>query len=85
MKTTQGRLTITLSQELNDLLRAKADRLGLSVTELVKRLIKKEVKKESYPIFEASDATIRAAKKAMKEIDKAVDASVFFKQLKNGR
>ena len=39
-------IQVSISQQLNDLLRSKADRLGLSVTELVKFFIFKAVEDE---------------------------------------
>ena len=84
MNTTQVQLKVSLSQQLNGLLQSKAIRLGVPVTQFVKHLIVKEVENEDYPTFEASERTIRAVKKAMKEIDKSVvvnDVHKFFKEL----
>lgn len=84
MNTTQVQLKVSLSQQLNDLLQSKAERLGVPVTQLVKHLIIEDVEDEIYPTFEASSRTIRKAKKAMKEIDKSVvvdDIHKFFKEL----
>lgn len=85
MSTSQTQLTITFSENIMDLLKAKADSLGVSVTAFVKKVITKEAREEVYPKFKASKATIREAKQAMKDYEagKAVDASVFFKQLNN--
>ena len=69
--TSQIQLKLSLSQELNALLKARAKQLGLPVTQFVKHLIIKEIESQ-YPTYEASEATIQATKKAMKEIDKAV-------------
>lgn len=84
MNTTQVQLKVSLSQQLSGLLQSKAIRLGVPVTQFVKHLIIKEVEDEEYPTFEASERTIRIAKKAMKEIDKSVvvdDVHKFFKEL----
>lgn len=79
----QMQIRISVSQQLGDLLKSKADRLGVPITQLVKHLIIDEVKDEEYPIFKASAETERAASEAMEHIDEAVDASVFFKNLNN--
>ena len=85
MQSAQIQLKISLSEQLNDLLRSKAARLGLPVTQFVKHLIVEEVKEEEYPSFQMSERTEKRAKKAMKDYEegKVVDASLFFKQLRN--
>ena len=85
MRTAQTQITLTLPEEIVGLLRTKANRLGVSVTQLAKKIIASEVKEEKYPTFKASKATIRAAKQAMKDYEagKAVFASDFFKRLNN--
>ncbi len=69
----QIQIRISISQQLGDLLKSKAERLGVPITQLVKHLIIDEVKNEEYPIFKASEAIERTAKEAMKHIDQAVD------------
>jgi hypothetical protein len=80
MSTQQTQIRISVSVQLGDLLKSKAARLGLPLTQLVKHLIIKEVESEEYPVFKASIETEAAAKKALRELDKAVDAKDFFKQ-----
>lgn len=80
----QIQLKISLSEQLNDLLESKAERLGVPVTQLVKHLILKEVENEDYPLFQASEQVERNTKKALEEYDKAIDASKFFKTLNEG-
>ncbi len=82
--TSQIQLKISLSEQLSDLLQSKAVRLGVPVTQFVKHLIMKEVENEAFPVFEASDWLENKTKKALKEIDKAVevkDVQHFFKNL----
>lgn len=84
MNTGQIQIRVSISQQLGDLLKSKADRLGVPITQLVKHLIIDEVKSEEYPVFKASDATEKAAKEAMENIDEAVDVenvNEFFKNL----
>lgn len=80
----QIQLKISLSEQLSDLLRSKAARLGVPITQFVKHLLMKEVENEAFPIFEASNWLENKTKKALKEIDKAVevkDVHQFFKNL----
>jgi len=84
MQTSQIQLKVSLSEQLNDLLKSKAQRLGVPVTQLVKYIIIKEVEKEEYPTFIASERLEKISEKAMKEIDKSVvvkDVDEFFKNL----
>ena len=84
MNTSQIQIKVSLSEQLNDLLESKAARVGVHVTQFVKHLILKDVEKEDYPIFKASEKTIQKAKKALKEKGKAVSAnniSAYFKNL----
>jgi len=73
MNTAQVQLKVSLSQQLSDLLKSKADKLGLPVTQLVKYLIVKEVETEEYPTFQMSARTEERAKEAMEQIDQAVN------------
>ena len=80
----QIQIRISISQQLGDLLKSKAERLGVPITQLVKHLIIDEVRDEEYPVFKASDTTEKAAKEAMEHIDEAVDinnVNEFFKNL----
>ncbi len=84
MSLSQVQLKVSLSEQLNDLLRAKAQRLGVPITQLVKHIIIKEVETEQYPTYIASDRLEQISEKAMKEIDKAVeitDVDKFFSNL----
>lgn len=79
----QIQLKLSLSQELNNLLKAKASQLGIPVTQFVKHLIVQDVKTE-YPVYPASKRLERITKKALKERSKAVrvnDVHEFFKNL----
>ena len=84
MNTTQIQIKLSLSEQLNELLKSKAARLGVPVTQFVKHLIMQEVKDEEYPTYQMSERTERLIKKAMKERDKAIevtDIHKFFKEL----
>jgi predicted DNA-binding protein len=87
MVTQQAQIKITLPLALKDFLDSKASKFGLPIASYVRHLIIKDVEDIQYPEFEASDSTIKAYKKAMKEKDKAVtihnveELHKFFKNL----
>ena len=68
MNTGQVQIRVSVSQQLGDLLKSKADRLGVPLTQLVKYLIIKEVEDEEYPVFQASEETEIAATRALEEL-----------------
>ena len=78
-------LKINLPLELQELLQSKAAKFGVPLTQYVKHVLINDVEDEQYPVFRASSETEQAAEQALKELDKAVDAKNFFKQLDNGR
>lgn len=80
----QIQIRVSISQQLGDLLKSKAQRLGVPTTQLVKHLIIDEVKNEEFPVFKASDATEKAAKEAMEHADELIEVenvNDFFKSL----
>ena len=81
MSTTQIQLKISLSEQLGELLASKAARVGIPVTQLVKHLIIKEVEDLEYPTFQMSQSSEKRTQEAMQQMDKAVDATDFFKKL----
>lgn len=86
MNTSQIQLKLSLSQQLNDLLEARAARLGVPVTQFVKHLILKEVDEEAYPSYQMSEQMEKNVKKAMEEYHegKAIridNISEYFKNL----
>ncbi len=84
MQSTQVQLRVSLPEELNELLQAKAARFGVRVTQFVKYLIIKDVENEVYPTHQASEWLEEKTKKAMETIDRAVgvkDVHKFFKNL----
>lgn len=86
MSTTQIQLKLSLSEQLNDLLKSKAARLGVPVTQFVKHLIVEEVKKEEYPTYQMSERTEKIVEKAMDDYKKGkaievTDIHKFFDEL----
>lgn len=80
----QVQLKISLSEQLSELLQSKAARFGVPVTQFVKHLIIKEVENEQYPVFQASNQLEKNTQEALQQIDQAIDASDFFKNLNEG-
>lgn len=72
MITTQAQIKINLPLPLKEYLESKASKFGMPVAGYLKHLILKDVEDMEYPTFQASDSTIEAFKKAIKEKDKAV-------------
>jgi hypothetical protein len=84
MSATQTQLTITVPQQFEEILKIKANSLGISLSQLVKKILAKEVNDKTDATFIASDSTIRKTKKALKERDKAIRVTNihdFFKTL----
>ena len=87
MVTQQAQIKITLPLALKEFLESKSLKFGITIASYLKHLILKDVEEMDYPVFEASDSTIKAYKKAMQEKDKAVtvrnakELHEFFKNL----
>lgn len=79
------RLKINLSAQLQDLLASKAGKFGVPLTQYVKHVLMKDVEDAEYPVFKASKETEKEAREALEQLDKAVDAKSFFRQLHNER
>lgn len=84
MVTQQAQIKINLPLALKDFLESKAQKFGMPLAGYIKHLMLKDVEDMEYPVFEASDRTIRAYQKALKNKDKAIevtDIDEFFKNL----
>lgn len=84
MLTQQAQIKITLPLALRDFIESKALKFGLPIASYVRHLIVKDVENMQYPEFEASNNTIKAYKKALKNKDKAIlveDVDSFFNNL----
>ena len=57
----------------------------MPLTQYVKHVLMKDVQDLEYPVFKASEETEKEAQEALQQLDKAVDAKSFFKQLHNER
>ena len=83
MNGNQAQIKIRVSDQLNDLLKLKAARLGLPVTQLIKYIIIKDIEDEN-PVFTASSQLEKISEKAIKELDKSIevdDVDDFFNKL----
>ena len=78
-------LKINLTTQLRELLASKAGKFGVPLTQYVKHVLMKDVQDLEYPVFKASEETEKEAQEALQQLDKAVDAKSFFKQLHNER
>lgn len=84
MSNSQIQIKISLSPQLNSLLKSKAKRIGVPVTQLVKYIVIRDVEKETYPEFTASEKAEQKAQKALKDIKKSkvvTDIHDFFERL----
>lgn len=83
MNGNQAQVKISLSEQLNGILKHKAQRLGVPVTQLIKYIIIKDIENE-YPEYSASSQLEKISEKAMKELDKSVtvnNVDEFFQNL----
>lgn len=68
MITPQSQIKLNLPINLKEFLEAKAKRYGIPMSDYLKHLILKDVEGEEYPTFEPSEETIKAAKRATKDL-----------------
>ena len=83
MNGNQAQIKISLSEQLNNLLKNKATRLGVPVTQLIKYIIIKDIEEE-VPVFTASSQLEKISEKAIKELDNCVvidDIDDFFNKI----
>lgn len=83
MNGNQAQIKISLSEQLNNLLKNKATRLGVPVTQLIKYIIIKDIEEE-VPVFTASAQLEKISEKAIKDLDSSVvvnDVDNFFQNL----
>lgn len=83
MDTQQTSYRLNISVKLDKLLQSKADSFGVPVTQYIKHLILKDVEDHVYPTFRMTSQTEEKIEEALQDIDQAVDAKTFFKQLNN--
>jgi hypothetical protein len=76
-------LKVNLTPELQELLKSKASKFGVPLTQYVKHVLMKDVEDENYPVYRASEATEKAAQQALDELDNAVSSNDFFKSIRN--
>lgn len=89
MVTPQTQIKLNLPLPLKEFLESKARRFGITMSDYLKHLILENVEGEQYPVFEASEATEKAYKQALKdiklgktiEIETQEDLKKFFKNL----
>ena len=80
----QSQIKLNLPLSLKEYLESKASRFGIPLAAYIRHLILKDIEDMDYPTHVASDKTVKAYKKALKEKDKAVevkDIDKFFENL----
>ena len=68
MITPQTQIKLNLPVTLKDFLESKAKRFGIPMSDYLKHLILRDIEGEEYPVFEASEATEKSAKQALKDL-----------------
>lgn len=84
MITQQTQIKLNLPLSLKEYLESKAGRYGIPLASYIRHLILKDIEDMDYPTYEASDKTIKAYRKALREKNKAIeveDADKFFDNL----
>jgi hypothetical protein len=84
MITQQAQIKVNLPANLKDYLESKANKFGMPLAGYIKHLILKDVQDMDYPVFQASDRTIKKAQEALENKDKSVlveDVDAFLKNL----
>lgn len=81
MITQQAQIKINLPLALKDFLESRASRFDMPLAGYVKHLIIKDVSDLDFPVFKMSERSEKKLEVALKEKDKAVNATEFFKHL----
>ena len=86
MNTPQSQIKINLPANLKDLVQSRASRFGMPLAGYIKHLILKDVEDMDYPVYEASERTIKAYKQALKDekegkLVEVTDIKKFFDEL----
>lgn len=84
MITQQSQIKLNLPLALKDFAQSRAQRYGMPLAGYIKHLILKDIQDTEYPVFQASERTIKKAKEALKNKEKSIlveDVSEFFKNL----
>ncbi|OQY67249.1 hypothetical protein B6D29_02210 [Microgenomates bacterium UTCPR1] len=80
MSSNQVQIRLSVSERFNVLLKSKAARLGLPVTQLIKYILTKNIEEE-IPTYKASNKLEKLSEKAINELDRSVvvgDIEEFF-------
>lgn len=84
MITQQTQVKLNLPNPLKEYLESKAGRFGLPLASYLRYLILKDVDGLEFPVYPASERTIKKARKALEDIKRSVlvkDIDKFFKKL----
>lgn len=75
MLTQQAQIKLNLPIQLKEYLESRAGKFGMPLAGYLKHLILKDVAEMDYPVFEASEKTIKAYNRAISEKDKATEVT----------
>lgn len=67
MNTVQSQIKVNIPQAMKEYIESKANKFGMPVAGYIKYLILKDIENMDYPIYQASEETEKAYKKAMEE------------------
>jgi predicted DNA-binding protein len=67
MNTTHAQIKINLPITMKEYLESKANKFGMPIAGYIKHLILKDIEDMDYPIYQASEVTEKAYKKAIEE------------------
>ena len=86
MNTSQAQIKVNMPVNMKDYLESKASKFGMPVAGYIKHLILKDIEDMDYPIYQASEETEKAYKKAVEEHTagktlKVTDVDNFFEKL----
>ncbi|HSW97257.1 MAG TPA: hypothetical protein VLF89_05515 [Candidatus Saccharimonadales bacterium] len=86
MNTVQAQIKVNIPLTMKDYLESKANKFGMPLAGYIKHLILKDIEDMDYPTYHASEATEKAYKKAMEEVEnektiKVKDIDTFFEEL----
>ena len=86
MNTSQSQIKVTMPLPMKEYLQSKAGKFGMPLAGYIKYLILKDIEAMDYPIYQASEETEKAYKKAVAEYDagklqKVDNIDTFFEEL----
>lgn len=69
MNTAQAQIKVNISQAMKEYLDSKANKFGMPVAGYIKHLILKDIENMDYPVYQVSEETEKAYRKAVEEAE----------------